>query len=138
MSATQWEIDLARRNQVKIVLWASPTQFNANNSTLEFNQTSLKDGKLVLTGKTFSLGTDMVLSAIGQKMDEQLFNNSQGRETLSLSDGKIEVSENHETSIEGVFAGGDCIKGDDLTVQAVQDGKQAAYAINEYLSEQGA
>ncbi len=138
MSATQWEIDLARRNQVKIVLWASPSQFNANNSTLEFNQTSLKDGKLVLTGKTFSLTTDMVLSAIGQKMDEQFFDNSRGRETLSLSAGKIEVSENYETSIEGVFAGGDCIKGDDLTVQAVQDGKQAAHAINEYLSEQGA
>ncbi len=45
------------------------------------------------------------------------------------------VDENYAASVIGVFAGGDCIEsGDDLTVQAVQDGKQAAIAIDNYLS----
>lgn len=36
--------------------------------------------------------------------------------------------------MKGVFAGGDCIRsGEDLTVQAVEDGKQAAHAIDTYL-----
>ena len=38
--------------------------------------------------------------------------------------------------LPGVYAGGDCIKnGDDLTVQAVQDGKIAALEIDLFLRD---
>ncbi|MBW1956386.1 MAG: NAD(P)-dependent oxidoreductase [Deltaproteobacteria bacterium] len=40
------------------------------------------------------------------------------------------------TSRPGVFAGGDIVRGPALVVQAVQDGKAAARAIKEYLSNQ--
>jgi len=57
---------------------------------------------------------------------------------LDIERGKIVVSDDYQTSIKGVFAGGDCIaSGEDLTVQAVEDGKQAAHAIDRYLSEEG-
>jgi glutamate synthase (NADPH/NADH) small chain len=36
--------------------------------------------------------------------------------------------------LRGVWAGGDCTPGDDLTVVAVQEGKIAAHSINEYLN----
>ncbi|UCD78480.1 MAG: NAD(P)-dependent oxidoreductase [Desulfobacterales bacterium] len=38
-----------------------------------------------------------------------------------------------KTSVDGIFAGGDIVRGPALVVQAVQDGKVAAAAIKEYL-----
>jgi NADPH-dependent glutamate synthase beta subunit-like oxidoreductase len=38
-----------------------------------------------------------------------------------------------ETSVPGIFAGGDIVRGPALVVNAVQDGKQAARAIGHYL-----
>ncbi len=88
------------------------------------------DGTLSGTGKTFDLPADMVLKAIGQKLDSVAF------EEFDLQGGKIAISDNCETSVSGVFAGGDCVKsGEDLTVQAVEDGKQTAHAIDAYLRE---
>jgi pyruvate/2-oxoglutarate dehydrogenase complex dihydrolipoamide dehydrogenase (E3) component len=43
---------------------------------------------------------------------------------------KIKVDENFETTLPGVFAGGDCVGlGEDLTVTSVQHGKLAARSI---------
>ena len=44
------------------------------------------------------------------------------------------MNEELETSLPGVFAGGDCIAGLDLTVQAVEDGKIAARSIDRLLN----
>jgi glutamate synthase (NADPH/NADH) small chain len=54
---------------------------------------------------------------------------------LATDNGFIKVSEDFETSIPGVFAGGDCVraKGAASTVMAVQDGKLAAAAIHRRL-----
>ena len=38
-----------------------------------------------------------------------------------------------KTSVDGIFAGGDIVRGPALVVQAIQDGKLAAAAIKEYL-----
>ena len=38
-----------------------------------------------------------------------------------------------QTSVDGIFAGGDIVRGPALVVQAVQDGKVAAAAIKDYL-----
>lgn len=38
------------------------------------------------------------------------------------------------TSVEGVFTAGDCAFGPDTVIRAVSEGKQAAKAINLYLS----
>jgi len=53
---------------------------------------------------------------------------------MEITGGKIVVDESYQTTAPGVFAGGDCIKsGEDLTVQSVEDGKQAAIAIDAFL-----
>ncbi|HTI01100.1 MAG TPA: hypothetical protein VL752_09155 [Acidisoma sp.] len=45
------------------------------------------------------------------------------------------MDELYQTSLPGVFAGGDCIgPGEDLTVQAVAQGRDAAQAISRFLS----
>jgi len=43
--------------------------------------------------------------------------------------------ESGKTSVEGIFAGGDIVRGPALVVQAVQDGKVAARAIKDYLTK---
>ena len=54
-------------------------------------------------------------------------------------DVEVWVDADHATSLPGVWAGGDCIgSGVDLTVQAVEDGKRAARAIDRTLAAQTA
>ncbi len=53
-----------------------------------------------------------------------------GAETPALKDGRLVVDAERRTSLKGVWAGGDCVAGGlDLTVSAVEDGKQAAISI---------
>jgi glutamate synthase (NADPH/NADH) small chain len=56
---------------------------------------------------------------------------------LQTDKGFIRVNSNYETSLSGVYAGGDCIrsKGAASTVMAVQDGKLAALAIHKQISQ---
>ncbi len=134
MSATKWEIDLARQNGINLRFWSAPKAFLGDESmaSMEFECTGFEDNKLIKTGTTFKLPTDMVLKAIGQRFDHSIFPG------LDIESGKVVVNKNYQTSITGVFAGGDCIaSGEDLTVQAVEDGKQAAHAIDRYFLKQG-
>jgi glutamate synthase (NADPH/NADH) small chain len=70
----------------------------------------------------------MVLKAIGQVFVPQPLGGA-----LVLEGGRIAVDGDGQTSIPGVYAGGDCVPGPDLTVNAVQDGKRAAAAIHRAL-----
>lgn len=142
MSATRWEIDLARRNQVKMIFCAAPEMYDEVNRKMVFRKTGKKGGKLIYSDKTFEISAGMVLSAIGQQLDRSILIRpslieDQAEVMLELSGGKILISTTYETSVKGIFAGGDCVKGDDLTVQAVQDGKLAAHAIDRYLAKEG-
>ncbi len=130
MSATDWEIDLARANGVAMKTWAQPVAINGNGRVVSvtFERTRQDENGFSGTGKTFDLPADMILKAIGQKL------NIADVEGFELDGGKLKVSENFETSIRGIYAGGDCVRsGEDLTVQAVEGGKCAAHAIDEFL-----
>jgi glutamate synthase (NADPH/NADH) small chain len=127
MSATEWEVNLARTNGVNIKLWSAPKRIIADEhvAQIEFTKTQLEDGKLIEIDFTYTLEADMVLKAIGQKLQLDDLNG------LDIERGKIVVDENYQSSIQGIYAGGDAIDcGEDLTVQAVEDGKQAAHAID--------
>jgi glutamate synthase (NADPH/NADH) small chain len=58
----------------------------------------------------------------------------EGSQVLELAQGRIAVNAQFQTSLDGVWAGGDCVGGKlDLTVQAVEDGKRAAQSIDRVL-----
>lgn len=127
MGATAWEQELAQTNGVVLKTFAAPVAIDATGITLE--RTRLDDGKLVMTGERYSLPADMVLKAVGQTLAREALDG------LALSGGKIVVDDDHRTSLDGVYAGGDCVaSGEDLTVQSVQDGKRAALAIHRHLT----
>jgi glutamate synthase (NADPH/NADH) small chain len=70
------------------------------------------------------IAADQVLVAIGQAL-------SVDEERLEFVGNKINVSSSGRTSCSGVWAGGDCVSGgEDLTVTAVAQGRDAAEDIN--------
>lgn len=83
-----------------------------------------------MEGKTETIDVDTVILAIGQAVDPK------GFEGLDLTKKKSIVYDNDTfmTSIEGVFAGGDC--GNDkisIAIEAIADAKKAADVIDAYL-----
>ncbi len=136
MNATWKEQEFAQINGVQVKHWLAPKSLQSENghvSGIEFECTTLNpDGKLSATGELRNMEADVVFKAIGQTLVNTL---DATAEMLETEAGKIVVNAEYETSLAGVWAGGDCIgSGEDLTVQAVEDGKQAAIAINRKLS----
>jgi glutamate synthase (NADPH/NADH) small chain len=83
-----------------------------------------------IKGSEFTMETDVVILAIGQKPDEAALKSF----GVKVKDGLIEVDKDFATSVKGVFAGGDAVNGGDTVVEAVAEGKKAADAIDKYLS----
>jgi NADPH-dependent glutamate synthase beta subunit-like oxidoreductase len=84
-----------------------------------------------IKGSEWELPADVVVEAIGNKTDESV-DWSEGLEVnarqLIVADPKTGA-----TKIEGIYAGGDIVRGPALVVEAVQDGKVAARSIIEAL-----
>jgi len=136
MSATDHEREFAQINGVRIKHWARPVRLLGEAGRLvcaQFERTGLDStGRLIGTGETFSLEADQLFKAIGQVLVPDPLQEAT-EQVLEMQDGKITVDAQRHTSLPGVWAGGDCVAGVDLTVQAVQDGKVAAHAIDRWL-----
>ena len=137
MSATHHEQEFAQTNGVRILHWARPTRVLGSKGRVrevEFEYTQLDSkGRLMGTGDTFTVFADMVFKAIGQTFVPTPLQNGSGDMLEFTNSNRIAVNEDRQTSLPDVWAGGDCVPGDDLTVAAVQDGKVAAMAIDRAL-----
>ncbi len=138
MSATDYEQEIAQTHGVLIRNWATPYRINTDDAgmySITFEQTHINErGRLAGTGEFFELEADQVFKAIGQHFDEtHLTHHEEGEEFPAMDHGRIQVDAERRTSLAGVWAGGDCIPGQDLTVAAVQDGKLAALSIHRFL-----
>ena len=84
-------------------------------------------------GITRTLDADTIIVAIGQAPDVAFLKAIGGFEMAQ--GGWIKTGpETHETSIPGVFAGGDVVAGPRMAIDAIADGKKAAASIDRYLS----
>jgi glutamate synthase (NADPH/NADH) small chain len=132
MSATHHEQDFAQTNGVTIRHWAAPLRLLGERGQVrgvEFSRMRAEpSGRPVPAGASFVLEADMVLKAVGQVFVP-------GTLDLAVEGGRIVVDAERRTKLPGVWAGGDCVAGADLTVQAVQDGKIAAESIHRALME---
>ncbi|MFM2485332.1 NAD(P)-dependent oxidoreductase [Celerinatantimonas yamalensis] len=129
--ASPYEINWARQNGVVIECWARPEAIIMDDKLqgMSFIKTTEVEGQLLDTTTRFTLAADMLLKAIGQRYlpwsDDQ---------HPALEQGRIAVDEQCQTSIAGVWAGGDCVAGGaDLTVDAVRLGQIAAHSIDTAL-----
>jgi glutamate synthase (NADPH/NADH) small chain len=134
MSATCHEIDIAKRNFVRIRTWAAPLEVLYDDASrvagMRFEETRLDAARLVRTGAFIEIAADAVFKAIGQTMAPPPGHDALAQD-LWHEDARIVVDGALRTRVPGIYAGGDCIApGQDLTVQAVQHGKLAALAIH--------
>ena len=86
----------------------------------------------VIPGSEFVLDCDTVVVAIGTKSNPLL---TATCPELKLNKwGNIVADENGATSLPGVFAGGDIVRGAATVILAMGDGKKAAQAMDKYLA----
>jgi glutamate synthase (NADPH/NADH) small chain len=134
MSASQAEQEWAQTNGVVLHHWLAPLEVLGHHghvSAVRFAEQALVNGKLQPTGRELSWEADVVLKAIGQ----QLGNPVLAQAGLALDAGRIATDAEGQTNLSGVWAGGDCRAGGlDLTVEAVEHGKQSAAAIHAHLT----
>ena len=132
MNASEFEQDLAASKGVIIRHWLAPKRIldkDGKVAGIEVEYTELRDGKLVGTGDVGIIAADQIFKAIGQTFE------ASGLGALRMESGRIAIDGEGRTSIEGVWAGGDCVLGgDDLTVSAVAQGRDAAESINRALA----
>ena len=77
-----------------------------------------------------SIACDLVLVAIGQRVESQMFEQAGAETNRDL------IAAAHDATLknmEGVFAGGDCVSGPATAIIAIAAGKVAAHNIDEYL-----
>jgi glutamate synthase (NADPH/NADH) small chain len=132
MGASAFEQDLAAARGVTIRHWLAPrrvlTDPTGRVTGIELDYTVLAGDRLATTGETLVLAADQVFKAIGQTL-------ASDGEGVTLAGGRIAVDAEGRTSMAGVWAGGDCATGgDDLTVTAVAEGRDAAESITRFLS----
>ncbi len=87
------------------------------------------------------LGKDISLQDLQKQFDAVFIATGQTKEGdtdnlgLEMASKGIKIDSNtYQTSIEGVFAGGDVVRSRRIAVRALADGKEAAVAIDQYIS----
>jgi len=134
MSASRAEQEWAQTNGVVLHQWLAPVEIlgrDGHVAGVRFADQALVDGKLQPTGRELTFEADTVLKAIGQKLGNPVL----AAAGLTLDGGRVVTDAEGQTSLAGVWAGGDCRAGGlDLTVEAVEHGKQSAHAIHAYIS----
>ena len=129
MSASVDEQEHATGVGVRILHNVAPVRVVGNGAAqeVEFAYTEDTGAGLKLSSETFRLKADQVMKAIGQTL-------SGAPDGLRIEGGKIAVTGAGRTSIAGVWAAGDCASGgEDLTVTAVAEGRDAAEDIHASL-----
>ncbi|UWR54236.1 NAD(P)-dependent oxidoreductase [Phaeobacter inhibens] len=129
MGASRFEQDLAATKGVRLLFNVQPVAVHGNGACaeIELEYTTNDDGQLKGTGETLRIAADQIYKAIGQALEDQ-------PDALTLEGRKIKVDAQGRTSLAGVWAGGDCASGgEDLTVTAVAEGRDAAMDIHASL-----
>ena len=90
----------------------------------------------ILPNSHFTVGADLVIKALG--FDPEPLPRLWAQDSLEVSRwGTLKVHHrSFQTSLPGVFAAGDIVRGASLVVWAIKDGRDAASAIHSYLGQQ--
>ena len=129
MGASRYEQEVAQTDGVLLRHWLRPKRLLGQDGRLVGVELEYTDGR----PGTLSLPCDQLFKAIGQTFVPADLDGS--GELLELQHGRIAVDAERRTSVAGLWAGGDCVAGGkDLTVAAVEDGKQAALSIDRHLA----
>ena len=142
MPAAPEEVEGAIEEGVKIRFLSAPSKITRNNGKLELECNAMQLGDIDASGRRrpepieggeFTMSFDTIIAAIGQRPEVP------ARFKLSLGRGNTitVASDTLATDKEGVFAGGDVVKGPASVIEAIAHGRQAAISIDRYLGGEG-
>ncbi len=146
MPGSAREVKNAIEEGIEFIWLSSPKKFLGKNKveSVEVDKIILgepdssgRKKPVVQPGSEFKLSTNFVIRSLGFDPENlpKLFNSKE----LSVSEwGTIKIDLNSmQTSLNGVFAAGDIVRGASLVVWAIKDGRDAAVQIKKYLQEKG-
>ncbi len=142
MPAATEEIEGAIEEGVNVRFLAAPSSITTKNGKLELECLAMSLGDIDASGRRrpepiegseFVMSFDTIIAAIGQRPEIP------SRFKLSLGWGNtIEVDpDTLATTKDGVFAGGDVVKGPASVIEAIAHGRLAATSIDKYLGGEG-
>ena len=144
MPGSAREVSNAEEEGVDFVWLSSPKSFIGEKSVKEVDINKMKLGEAdtsgrkkpeILPGENYKIPADMVIKSLGFDPEDlpTLFNDKD----LQVSKwGTIKINlKSMQTSIDGVFAAGDIVRGASLVVWAIKDGRDAATEIEKYINE---
>ncbi|MCK8824992.1 NADPH-dependent glutamate synthase [Fuchsiella alkaliacetigena] len=143
MPAREEEIENAEAEGVNFQLLRNPVKIIGNEEgwvkglecvemELGEEDSSGRPRPIPIEGSNFTIEVDTVIVAIGQGPNPLLSKKTPELETNDWHNIIVD-EESYQTSIAGVFAGGDVIGGNATVIAAMGDGRGAAQAIDEYL-----
>jgi NADPH-dependent glutamate synthase beta subunit-like oxidoreductase len=147
MPAEEDEKREAQEEGVHFLLLNQPVRYIADDqgrlAAVELRRTTLGEpdasgrrSPVEIPGSEWRLEATLVIEALGAAPDPET--SAWAASGPDQSAGLIPVDpETCATHTPGIFAGGDIIRGSDLVVTAVRDGKRAARAITRYLLQEG-
>lgn len=147
MPASDEEVKQAEEEGVKFHFLAAPSRIIGRNGKVASMEcismvlgepdSSGRRRPMPVRGSEFEIPADTVIIAIGQGLDVSALS-ADGQASLDFKEGYVKINqETMETSVEGVFAAGDCVTGPATVVQAVAMGRKAASSIDRYLDGAG-
>lgn len=145
MPADDREIRDAIEEGIKIHTLVAPLEFTGKNKVenikcarmeLKGFDRSGRKRPTIIEGSEFDFAVDMIIPAISQEVDLPFVGG--GSQIKITNWGTVDVdADTMMTNREGVFAGGDNVRGADVVITAIADGKKAAGHIDRYLGGKG-
>lgn len=144
MPAREEEVIRAREEGIDFRLLTNPlryigdekgvvTQVECLKMELGEPDSSGRRSPMPVKGSEFIIDVDEVIVAIGNTPNPIISRTTPGLKTKKR--GEIEADENGQTSMVGVFAGGDVVTGAATVITAMGAGRKSAAAIDKYLSD---
>lgn len=145
MPARRLEIEHAREEGIKFKFLVQPKEFIGDGrgfvkkliclkSKLGEPDSSGRRRPVIIEGSEFEVDCDLCVIAVGLKANQILINATPELKTDKYSDVIVD-SESMESSIKGVFAGGDIVGGEGTVIEAMGMAKKAAQSMIGELSK---
>ena len=141
MPAQTEEVEQALEEGIEIIFLVAPSKIFKENDNLKLELIRMELGEpdasgrrrpVPIKGSEFTAELDTLIAAIGERPDvPAAFQVEVGRGNV------LKVNEDLSASREGVFAGGDCVSGPALVINAIAAGRKAAQSIDRHLGGKG-
>ncbi len=142
MPANPWEIMEAEKDGVEFKFLVAPKKIlEKNNKAIGLGCVKMELGEpdetgrkrpIPIDGSEFTVELDTIIVAIGEAPDTSFM----PKEMEQDRGNRLIINPvTMETSIPGVFAGGDSVTGPATVIEAILAGKRAACSINKYLKK---